>query len=319
LGGFRLKLLTNTIGSYPTHNIGEKLKATMSLQDQMSGKDPFLMSIEEAVKDQLAAGVDVVSDGQVRADMITLFANAISGMRSDRGRSVVIGKVTKPLKSITAHDLIFTKDLVGNKAEVKGIITGPATLAAMSSLSKGVPYRSNLDPRLLEDIAHALRFEVQQLVKAGADAIQVDEPAFYNVEINKVVQFVDIVVEGIKVPVKIHPHVASSKDYGHIVKLEEVDVIGIEAAKFPNLLDEINSKDFLDRGKKVALGVINTDVAQVETTDDVIKRIKEGIQIFGDDMWINPDCGLRLQTREIAFQKLSVMTKAVAELKNRSN
>ena len=319
MGGFRLKLLTNTIGSYPTHNIGEKLKATMSLQDQMSGKDPFLMSIEEAVKDQLAAGVDVVSDGQVRADMITLFANAISGMRSDRGRSVVIGKVTKPLKSITAHDLIFTKDLVGTKAEVKGIITGPATLAAMSSLNKGVPYRSNLDPRLLEDIAHALRFEVQQLVKAGADAIQVDEPAFYNVEINKVVRFVDIVIEGIKVPVKIHPHVASSKDYGHIIKLEEVDVIGIEAAKFPNLLDEINPKDFLDRDKKVALGVINTDVAQIETTDDVIKRIKKGIEIFGDDMWINPDCGLRLQTREVAFQKLSVMTKAVAELKNRSN
>lgn len=106
-------------------------------------------------------------------------------------------------------------------------------------------------------------------MKAGADAIQVDEPAFYNVEINKVVQFVDSVVEGINVPVKIHPHVASSKDYGHIVNLEEIDVIGIEAAKFPNLFDEINPKDFLDRDKKVALGVINTDVAQVETTDDV--------------------------------------------------
>ena len=314
-----MNLLTNTVGSYPTHNIGEKLKATMSLHDQMSGKDPFLTSIEDAVKDQLAVGIDMISDGQVRADMITMFTNAVGGMRSDRGRSVIVGKVTKPLKSITAHDLIFTKDLVGTKAEVKGIITGPATMAAMSSLHKGIPYRSNLDPHLLEDMAHALRFEAQQLVKAGADAIQVDEPAFYNVEINKVVQFVDSVVDGINVPVKIHPHVASSKDYGHIVKLEEVDVIGIEAAKFPNLLDKINPKDFLDHNKKVALGVINTDVAQVETTDEVIRRIKKGIEIFGDDMWINPDCGLRLQTREVAFQKLSVMTKAVAEIKEKFN
>jgi len=85
----------------------------------MSGKDPFLMSIEEAIKDQLAAGIDIVSDGQVRADIITLFSNAIGGMRSDRCRSVVMGKVTKPLKSITAHDLIFKKDLVGTKAKVK--------------------------------------------------------------------------------------------------------------------------------------------------------------------------------------------------------
>ena len=314
-----MDLLTNTIGSYPTHSIGEKLKATMSLHDQMSGKDPFLTSIEEAVKDQLAAGIDMVSDGQVRADMITMFAHNLGGMRSDRGRSVIVGKVTKPLKSITAGDLIFTKALVGTNAKVKGIITGPATMAAMSSLNKGVPYRSNLDPRLLEDMAIALQFEAQQLVKAGADAIQVDEPAFYNIEINKVVEFVDSIVKGISVPVTIHPHVASSQDYGLIVKLDEVDVIGIEAAKFPNLLDEINPKDFLDRGKKVALGVINTDVKEVETTDEVIQRIKKGIEIFGDDMWINPDCGLRLQTREVAFQKLSVMTKAVTAIKEEFN
>jgi 5-methyltetrahydropteroyltriglutamate--homocysteine methyltransferase len=119
--------------------------------------------------------------------------------------------------------------------------------------------------------------------------------------------------------VTIHPHVASYKDYGLIVNLDEVDVIGIEAAKFPNLLDEINPKDFLDSGKKVALGVINTDVKEIETIDEVTRRIKKGIEIFGDDMWINPDCGLRLQTREIAFQKLLVMTEAVTAIKQEFN
>ncbi len=314
-----LNLLTNTVGSYPTHNIGETKKAAMSLHDLMSGKDPFLTSIEEAVKDQLAAGIDMVSDGQVRADMITLFANNIGGMRSDRGRSLIVGKVTKPLKSIAARDITLTKAIVGTKAKVKGIITGPATMAAMSSLGKGVAYRSNLDPRLLEDMAAALRFEAQQLVRAGADAIQVDEPAFYNIDVSKVAKFVDVAVEGIDVPVKIHPHVASYKDYDNIVKLEEVGVIGIEAAKFPNLLNEINPKEFLDRDKKVALGVINTDKREIETIDEVIGRIKKGIETFGDDMWINPDCGLRLQTREVAFKKLVVMAKAVTAIKEGSN
>jgi 5-methyltetrahydropteroyltriglutamate--homocysteine methyltransferase len=314
-----LSLLTNTVGSYPTHNIGETKKAAMSLRDLMSGEDPFLTSIEEAVKDQLAAGIDMVSDGQVRADMITLFANNIGGMRSDRGRSLIVGKVTKPLKSISARDLTLTKAIVGTKAKVKGIITGPATMAAMSSLGKGVGYRSKLDPRLLEDMAAALRFEAQQLVRAGADAIQVDEPAFYNIDVSKVAKFVDVAVEGIDVPVKIHPHVASYKDYDTIVKLDEVEVIGIEAAKFPNLLNEINPKEFLDRDKKVALGVINTDKREIETIDEVIGRIKKGIEIFGDDMWINPDCGLRLQTRKVAFEKLVVMTTAVTAIKHGSN
>jgi 5-methyltetrahydropteroyltriglutamate--homocysteine methyltransferase len=314
-----LNLLTNTVGSYPTHNIGETKKAAMTLRDLMSGEDPFLTSIEEAVKDQLAAGIDMVSDGQVRADMITLFANNIGGMRSDRGRSLIAGKVTKPLKSISARDITLTKAIVGTKAKVKGIITGPATMAAMSSLGKGVGYRSKLDPRLLEDMAAALRFEAQQLVRAGADAIQVDEPAFYNIDVSKVAKFVDVAVEGIDVPVKIHPHVASYKDYDSIVTLDEVEVIGIEAAKFPNLLNEINPKEFLDRDKKVALGVINTDKREIETIDEVIGRIKKGIEIFGDDMWINPDCGLRLQTREVAFGKLVVMTKAVTAIKHGSN
>jgi 5-methyltetrahydropteroyltriglutamate--homocysteine methyltransferase len=314
-----LNLFTNTVGSYPTHNIGETKKAAMSLHDLMSGEDPFVTSIEEAVKDQLAAGIDMVSDGQVRADMITLFANNIGGMRSDRGRSFIVGKVTKPLKSIAAKDITLTKAIVGTKAKVKGIITGPATMAAMSSLGKGVPYRSKLDPRLLEDMAAALRFEAQQLVRAGADAIQVDEPAFYNINVNKVAKFIDVAVEGIGVPVKIHPHVASYKDYDTIVKLEEVEVIGIEAAKFPNLLNEINPKEFLDRDKKVALGVINTDKREIETIDEVISRIKRGIETCGDDVWINPDCGLRLQTREVAFKKLVVMVKAVTAIRENSN
>ncbi len=314
-----LNLLTNTVGSYPTHNIGETIKAAMSLHDLMSGEDPFLTSIEEAVKYQLAAGIDMVSDGQVRADMITLFANNIGGMRSDRGRSLIMGKVTKPLKSISARDITLTRAIVGTKAKVKGIITGPATMAAMSSLGKGVAYRSKLDPRLLEDMATALQFEAQQLVRAGADAIQVDEPAFYNIDVSKVAKFVDVAVEGIDVPVKIHPHVASYKDYDHILKLDEVEVIGIEAAKFPNLLNEINPKEFLDRDKKVALGVINTDKREIETIEEVMERIKKGIEIFGDDMWINPDCGLRLQTQEVAFEKLVVMTKAVTAIKHGSN
>jgi methionine synthase II (cobalamin-independent) len=53
-------ILTNTVGSYPTHTIGEDVKAKMSVQDLMAGKDPFIASIEAAVVDQVRAGIELI-------------------------------------------------------------------------------------------------------------------------------------------------------------------------------------------------------------------------------------------------------------------
>jgi 5-methyltetrahydropteroyltriglutamate--homocysteine methyltransferase len=61
--------------------------------------------------------------------------------------------------------------------------------------------------------------------------------------------------------------------------------------------------------------VIDTDSPEVESVETVKKRIERGIEVFGDDMWINPDCGLRLQTREVAFQKLKVLVDAATHVK----
>jgi len=311
-------LITNTVGSYPTHSIGEALKAKMSLRELMAGKDPFVSSIEAAVNDQIRAGIELISDGQVRADMVSIFAAGIPGMKTDRGRSYITGRIRRPIKSITAGDFKLTKQLAG-RTKVKGVITGPATLAASSSLNAGVPYRSSLDPRLLDDLANALRFEAEQLARAGADALQIDEPVLYNIDIGKVLPFIDAVAESVRIPVKLHPHVASYTDLEQLLALENIEFIGLEASKYPVLVEKLTKEEFEDHEKKVALGVIDTDRQDVESLETVKQRIRRGIQVFGDDMWINPDCGLRLQTREIAFQKLKVMVDAVRSVENELN
>ena len=310
-----MELLTNTIGSYPTNFIGEALKAEMNLQDLMAGKDPFVTSIKAAVADQLRAGVELISDGQVRADMVSLFAAGIPGMRTDRGRSYITGKINRPARGVTVRDFTLARQCAGSDAKIKGIITGPVTLAASSSLITGAPYRSSLDPRLLGDLAKALRFEAEQLVRAGAYVLQIDEPVLYNVEVEKVLRFVDAAVEGIKIPVKLHPHVASFKDYEQLLKLKNVQFIGIEAAKFPVLLDKLTGAAFESHGKKAALGVVDTDRQELESLETIKRRIERGIDVFGADVWINPDCGLRLQKREVAFQKLQVMVDATISVK----
>jgi 5-methyltetrahydropteroyltriglutamate--homocysteine methyltransferase len=312
-------ILTNTVGSYPTYIIGENIKAKMSIQDLMAGKDPFVTSIEAAVADQLEAGIDLISDGQVRADMVSTFAAGIPGMKSERGRSYITGKISRPLKSITAKDLILTRQYAGNSAKVKGIITGPATLAASSSLSRNAPYKSRLDPRLLNDLAKALSFEAEQLARAGADALQIDEPVLYNIGVNKVLEFIDAAVENVEIPVKLHPHVASFEDFVKLLRARNIQYFGVEAAKYPFLLDKLTRVLFEDHGKKVALGVIDTDTRDVESVEVVKTRIKRGVEIFGDDIWVNPDCGLRLQTREVAFRKLKVLAEAAASVRDELN
>jgi 5-methyltetrahydropteroyltriglutamate--homocysteine methyltransferase len=306
---------TNTVGSYPTHTIGEEYKAKMSIQGLMAGKDPFIASIEAAVVDQVRAGIDLISDGQVRADMVSTFAAGIPGMKSEKGRSYITGKISRPLKSITAKDLTLARQYAGAGAKIKGIITGPVTIAASSSISRGAPYRSSLDPRLLSDLAKALRFEADQLCRAGADALQIDEPVLYNVGVENVLGYIDAAVEDVEIPVKLHPHVASFKEFEQLLKLKNVEYIGVEAAKYPVLLDKLTGAAFEGHGKKVALGVIDTDSSEVESIETVKKRIERGIDVFGDDMWINPDCGLRLQTREVAFQKLKVLADAATRVK----
>jgi len=65
--------------------------------------------------------------------------------------------------------------------------------------------------------------------------------------------------------------------------------------------------------------VVDTDRQEVESVETVKKRIERGIDVFGDDMWINPDCGLRLQKREVAFQKLKMMVDAATSVKRELN
>ncbi len=306
-----MELLTNTVGSYPTYGTGETAKAQMSIQDLMKGKDPFVASIEAAVEDQIKAGIELVSDGQVRADMVSFFAASIPGMKSVKGRSYIVGKISKPLKSIVAGDLSTAQEFAANRAKVKGILTGPVTLSVSSSLSSGTPYKSRLDPRLLSDLANALHSEAERLIRAGAAALQIDEPVLFNIDFEKTLPFIDAVAQDIAVPVKLHPHVASYKDYKQLLTLKNVQFIGVEAAKYPTCLEHLTKEEFEEGGKQVALGVIDTDSQAVETLDTVKRRIERGIDVFGDIMWINPDCGLRLQTRETAFAKLKTMVDAV--------
>ena len=116
------KIKTTVVGSFPSRPSGNAF-----MKNYREGGDPYLASLEDAVNNQVASGIDIISDGQTRNDMVSLFATKLKGIRM-KARPVVIGPV-EFRNHITLDDLKLARELMGDRAELKGIITGAYTMA----------------------------------------------------------------------------------------------------------------------------------------------------------------------------------------------
>jgi len=293
-----MEFITTVVGSYPTHKLKDE-----------NADDPFRGAIEEAVKDQIEAGVQLISDGQVRGDMITLFARKIPGYRIEKGRPVIVDRIYPPEEPVTVDDFLLTRELAGERADVKGIITGPFTMALGSSVSKDSPYRNIMDPELIFDLARVQAEEAKALTKAGAEVIQIDEPAFSlgaDLEIGR--EAVEMIAENIEVPAL---HVCG--DVAHIFEdlLEmNVSVLDHEFTSTRNL--DVIERDMIEPYDiRIGYGCVNTKLNEAESVEVIEKRIIEAVKKLGaENIWIDPDCGMRLLSREVAKMKLTNMVRA---------
>jgi 5-methyltetrahydropteroyltriglutamate--homocysteine methyltransferase len=179
-------LATTVVGSYPVVK-GSGLKTLF---------DPLKSAVETAVADQITAGIDIISDGQVRGDMINAFSGKLPGIKGQD----VVGKIQPASGAITAAD---TKYARSKSLHVKGIITGPSTLA--HGLHISTPMYRNKEELAL-DLAAALAVEARHLEAAGVTLIQIDEPIFSTGVADLAVgkQAVEIITGAVKAPTCMH-------------------------------------------------------------------------------------------------------------------
>jgi 5-methyltetrahydropteroyltriglutamate--homocysteine methyltransferase len=291
-------MTTTVVGSYPS---GIAIKS----------EEDVKKAIEIAVNDQDRAGVAIISDGQVRADMVGIFALNMPGYRKEGGRYRVVGRIEVPDRPATAGDFMFAHKIA--KAKVKGIVTGPTTMARGSVVDAGSPYRSNTDPELIYDIAYAQAAEVRALAAAGADVIQIDEPYFsIGADLETGIQAVNIVAKAAKTPAM---HVCGDirPIFGKLLETN-VQVLDHEFAISKNL--EAMDRELIEaHGKTIGFGVLDTTSDVVESVDAIEKTIRQGIEKIGKkNMWIDPDCGMRMRKKDAAFQKLANMVEAVRRI-----
>jgi 5-methyltetrahydropteroyltriglutamate--homocysteine methyltransferase len=288
-------LATTVVGSYPVVK-GGGFRGLF---------DPLHAAVETAVADQIAAGIDIISDGQVRGDMIGAFSGKIPGIKGQE----VTGRVGPAAVAITVADTRYAR---GKAPLVKGIITGPSTLAHGLHISTPM-YRNKEE--LAADLAAALVPEARGLEAAGIVLLQVDEPILSTgiADLAVAKAAIDLLAKSVRVPVCMHVCGNLGNVIDEILKFN-VQVLDFEFSKNPDNLDLMSRRDLA--GKMVGFGCVDSATDTVESVAEIRKRIEKGVSVFGPRaMLIDPDCGMRMRTRAAALAKLRNMCEAAKEVR----
>jgi len=288
-------LATTVVGSYPVVKTGG-LKSIF---------DPLAGAVETAVTDQMNAGIDIISDGQVRGDMIGAFTSKLPGIREQD----VIGKIQPASGAITVAD---TKYARSKFPKVKGIITGPTTLA--HGLHISTPMYRNKEELAL-DLAAALVVEARALEAAGVALLQIDEPILSTgiADLAVAKQAVELIGSSVRIPICMHVCGSLGNVLDEILRFN-VNVLDFEFSKNPGNLDILSRRDL--EGKMLGYGCVDSSSEEVETVQEIKRRIQKGVELFDPKiLLIDPDCGMRMRSRESAYWKLKNMCDAAKEVR----
>ena len=289
-------LPTTVVGSFPA----EPRRTLRNLLD------PYTEAVRQAIEVQVSAGITIISDGQVRGDMIGTFASRLPGIRGGD----VIGKVMPTNDPITIRDTRFARS---RHQYVKGIITGPSTLSYGLHLSTP-NYRSR--DELIPDIAAALSQEARALGETGITMLQIDEPIFSTgtADLDLGRKAIEQIVQSVQVPVCLHVCGPISRIIDEYVRMP-VQVLDFEGSVDPDNLSSLSSRDL--NGRYIGFGCVDSSKAELEDLDTVISRLRSGVDLFGPERLLpDPDCGLRMLPLNVACGKLSRLCEATAKVRH---
>lgn len=293
---------TSVIGSYPITIDNMKLLNSYYTQSEVNWNE----YISQAVLDMVNAGIDIVSDGQTRDPIIQIFTRRLKGCRL-RERTEIIGDIEYN-GPITIEDQKFVRNLISSNKEIKGLLTGPYTLA-----NSCVDLHYHDEKQLAFDFANALSQEAKSLQKY-VDIIGIDEPFFSNKMPKYAKELIETITKDLSCPTMLHACGDVSKLVSELIEMP-VDILSHEFKASPKLFDAFKNYSF---SQELCLGSVRSDDIRVESVEEITNHILKGLDFFGDKIiHISPDCGQRLLPRKIAYQKLKNLVLAGERINGR--
>ncbi len=331
---FNLPLLpTTTIGSLPQT---PEVRQTRSKWRRGDITDQaYEQFIQEQTKKwidiQEEIGIDVLVHGEFeRTDMVEYFGEKIDGfvvtqfawVQSYGSRCVkpplILGDVAFS-EPITVKESVYAQSLT--KKPVKGMLTGPVTILNWSFVRDDIP---RVD--VLNQIALALREEIEALESNGIRMIQVDEPALREglpLDDTKKESYLASAVYAFKLATssvqndtQIHTHMCYSEFNAIIDSISalDADVISIETSRSHGEI--ISAFENNTYNKEIGLGVYDIHSPRVPSKEEMKQNINRALKIIKpNQFWINPDCGLKTRKEDETIAALKVMVEAAKEVR----
>lgn len=341
-GKQRRPLQTTVIGSYPFPGWLEFATAHLDQFGEADIEEMRTDAVIAAVHDQIAAGLDVITDGeQSRYDFNLSFYGRLEGLdptpscprrfgppaHDQRGKYQVTGTLRSKHGLGAVEEFKLLQKIAPPGPVLKASVPGPYTLSGR--INPGKTYESRW--HVTEALVPIVRDELEGLVKCGCNEITLDEPSmscYGHREDPR--RFVEIFAETVKPIVgrcRLSTHLCFGNYKGRAVGLRRyrplfpaffdlpVDEMHLEMASREFAEIEI-IREIVERGIDAAVGIIDVKSYYIESPQDVAERVRLCLKhVPAEKLSFAPDCGLSQTARWAARQKLENMVAGVSRVR----
>lgn len=319
---------TTTIGSFPQTEAVRRARAAFKRGEiDAAAYKAFLMeATEDAVRQQEDLGLDVLVHGEFeRNDMVEYFGEQLAGFAFTRNGwvqsygsryvkpPIIFGDVSRP-HAMTVAWSTYAQSLT--KKPMKGMLTGPVTILQWSFVRDDQPRSETC-----REIALAIRDEVADLEKAGIPVIQIDEPALreglplrhaaWDAYLAWAVDCFRLAAAGAGPETQIHTHMCYCEfnDIMPSIAALDADVISIETSRSD--MELLESFSGFKYPNEIGPGVYDIHSPRCPCTADMTQLLSKARErLAPDQIWVNPDCGLKTRKWDEVVPALKNMVEA---------
>jgi 5-methyltetrahydropteroyltriglutamate--homocysteine methyltransferase len=324
---------STTIGSYPqTAEIRNARKELREGQIQLAEYEERMRGeIDRVIDFQEEIGLDVLVHGEPeRNDMVQYFGEQMLGyvftqnawVQSYGSRYVrppiIFGDISRPAP-MTVEWINYAQ--TKSEKPVKGMLTGPVTMLQWSFVRDDQPRSETC-----EQLALAIRDEVEDLEKSGVGIIQVDEPAIreglplrkdrWDEYLQWAVYSFRVATSVVRDDTQIQTHMCYS-DFGDImehIQAMDADVNLIEAAR--SRMELLHDWEKTGYTNDIGPGVYDIHSPRVPSAEEMAELLQEAARVLKpEQLWVNPDCGLKTRTWAEVEPSLRNMVQAAKQLR----
>ena len=324
---------TTTIGSFPqTQDIrAARLAFRQGKLNQADYQKAMQAEIQHAVKVQEELGLDVLVHGEAeRNDMVEYFAEQLDGYLFTRfgwvqsygtrcvKPAVIYGDITRP-QAMTVEWIAYAQQQTDKV--LKGMLTGPVTMLMWS-----FPREDLSREQQARQLALAIRDEVVDLEAAGIKIIQIDEAAFreglplrraeWQAYLDWATESFRLTASGVRDETQIHTHMCYSEfnDVIDSIAAMDADVITIETSR--SQMELLDAFETFHYPNDIGPGVYDIHSPRVPDSEEMANLLRKAAKrIAVEQLWVNPDCGLKTRGWPETKAALEHMVAAAKQLR----